>query len=176
MRRALPVLAIAVTATAVVAGSWYAGRTTAPAAADVVTQPAAAAAESTKRKPASTTQAAETRACVLGFGLALDAGLTFDSNTAIEDADELGYLVDLLPVGRFRDAAQELARRIPELVGQPEAESEPDWEGPTDGEMGPSADDPTEEIARLLWELRDECDMRFGQVHDTVTAGAAAAS
>lgn len=148
-------MAAVVTAGAVVAGSWYVGRTTSDAA-DVVSQSPASA--------GSPVGQAETRACVIGFGLALDAGLAWDSNTALEDADELEALLDQLSDKQIRAAAEELARQIPRLVGMPEYEADETGElspAATNDPTEPPADDPTELITELLWDLRNECDNRF---------------
>jgi hypothetical protein len=75
------------------------------------------------------------------WGLALDAGLQFDSNTAIEDAAGLELVAEDAPAGEIRDAARKLGAEIPGLVDGPE--------------------DHTDEISELLADLRDACDERF---------------
>jgi hypothetical protein len=148
MRRVLPVVATVVVAGVVVGGSLYVGRSTSSGAADVVTQPAASAGSSASK--------AETQACVIGLGLALDAGPMWDSNTAIEDAYELKALLDRLSDKGIRAAAGGLARQVPQLV---EASYDDFVQG--QGDSASETTDPTDQIAELLGDLRDACDNRF---------------
>lgn len=170
MRRALPVVSAAVTAAAVLAGTWYVGRTSSPATIEVVTQPADAAPQPAGASPTATptatpapaasppppsrttTRDAAAHACVSGFDVAIDAGLLWDTNTALEDADDLNHTVKALPPGKLRAALQALAEQLPSL-----ATRDVDWDDPVAAER----DDPSEEIASLLEDLREECDARF---------------
>ena len=163
MRRALPVLAAVATVGAALAFGLYAGRVTSPATAEVVTQPATSSASARPAETGSPAQNPEMHACVLGFGLALDAGISWDTNTALEDAYALKVVADRLPAGQIRSAAQAVAKQLPDLASR-----DVNWDDPIAAER----DDPSAEIALLLAKLHDACDVRFGEAAE-IAAGAA---